>query len=193
MKYLPILILILIQGFLFSCKKKEEPKKVYRLTPEDLTWNIYHVGDTIKFFSNHNKSRIYCVDYINQSITNPDENDDWESYEGLGIRFQRIDSIFMNNFFGMSFYRGYPGDINKGFLILIQWKDDLLLPWLFSLPISMASDTLTVNNINYSNVIRFTNPVNMDSTYAAKNIYYQKQKGWLRIEINSGEIWDRIN
>ena len=58
MKYFSVLILILILGLLFSCKKKEEPKHVYHLTDEDKSWNIYHVGDTIKFMSNYNIGRL---------------------------------------------------------------------------------------------------------------------------------------
>jgi hypothetical protein len=193
MRYFSILLLIFAVGFLFSCKKKEEPKKVYRLTPEDISWNIYHMSDTIKLLSNHNHYRAYCVDFIIQDINNPNEYDSWDSYESIGIGFQRLDSIFENNHFSMEIARGYPGDPDKGLLIFIFWHDDLLLPSIMDFEEFVALDTLKINNVVYNNVLKYTNYRNTDSISAAKHLYYQKQKGWLRIELNSGEIYNRIN
>ena len=191
MKYLPILILILIQGFLFSCKKKDEPKIEYRLTPEDLSWNIYHEGDTIKFKSNLNHKLEYFVEYINQFISYPIP-DSYPSYESIGIRFRRADSIFENNRFSMGLYRGYPGTGNC-FQIMLFWHDNLLLPEQAIMPLDPKLDTLTVSGTLYVNILVMDNNINQNIQTAAKKIYYQKQKGWLRIELNSGEIYDRIN
>jgi len=180
-------------AILFSCKKKEEHKIEYRLTAEDKTWNIYHKGDTIKFKSNFNHYRNYYIFSNGQGVHNPQSTDYWNSYEDILIVLNRIDSLSNDNNFQMSMVRGYPGDSQKGFLIMIWWFDDWDLPYIFNLPRTPNIDTITVNNILYQNVYKFDNPKNTTVDSAAKRIFYDKQKGWLRFELNSGETYDRIN
>jgi len=182
--------LIFISLF-FSCKK--ENNKGYRLSDEDKSWNIYHEGDTIKFLSNNYKKKIYFVDKINTSIISPGENDDWDSYEQLEIRFRRSDSVFANNFIDVYLIRGYRGDPSHGFIIFTFWIDDLLIGSPFNLLIADNLDTLTVNNTLYYNVLKYYNIMNTNMPSAAKYIYYQKEKGWLRFELYSGETFDRKN
>jgi hypothetical protein len=189
-----ILFLVLFIAILSSCKKKEEPKIDYRLTPEDLTWNIYHEGDSLKFLSNLNHFRGYYIEYAIQHITYaiPILNEAFNSYESVGIGFGRYDSIFENNRFAMGMYRGYPGE-GDIFEIMAFWHDDLQLPEQFIIQIEPQIDTLTINGNLYSNILVFENFINHDIPSAAKKIYYHKQKGWLRFELNSGEFFDRIN
>jgi hypothetical protein len=177
---------------LIGCKKKEEPKKVYHLTPEDMTWNIYHVGDTIKLKSNYNNNREYCITSISQLMHNPGYYDDWNSYESLGIRFSRLDTVLYDNYISIILDRGYPGEPNN-LVIFIGENDGLGLPDFFSLPNNPNLDSLTVNNNKYYNVYKVANFINNDVDSAANSLYYEKQKGWLRIKLNSGETFDRIN
>jgi hypothetical protein len=92
----------------------------------------------------------------------------------------------------MAYYRGYPYDGNS-FEIMLFWHDDLQLPEQFIIPLDPKIDTLTVSGTLFNNVLMFENYNSHSIPYAAKKIYYQKQKGWLRIELNSGEIYNRIN
>lgn len=186
-------IIILTSVLLFSCKKHVDPPIAYRLTAEDLTWNIYHVGDTIKFFSNHGNSKQYYIEYMDPHISYPMVlGSEGYSYESIGIGFRRADSLFDNNFFAMGLCRGYPS-YGDHFVIMAYWFDDLHLPVQFILPLTPLVDTLTINNTLYHNILTYNNKFNDSIPSTAKKIYYQKQKGWLRIELNSGEIFDRIN
>jgi hypothetical protein len=186
---LSLFIIILIP----SCRKEEEPPKEYRLTPEDLTWNIYHKGDTVKFLSNYNHNLVYVITGISQNIHDPSSNDDWNSYEDISIGFCRLDSANPNKNFSMSLVRGYPGDYNRGFSVMVWGFYGKAIYDLFSLPLNPNVDTLKVENILYHDVYKATNPIYNTEDSAAKNMFYEKQKGWLRFEINTGEIWDRIN
>jgi len=191
MKSYFLLVIIAIGIFFVSCKKQEEPPKKYRLTPEDLTWNIYHVGDTIKFLSNLSHYRSYCVEYINRYIENPGENDQWYSYEGISIKFNRADSGQTDHYFIMDFNRGYPS--TSTFNVMIWLEDGLGMNYLSSLPSEPNVDTLTVNDSMYYNVYEDKNMSSNTADTVAKGLYYNKQKGWLRIELYSGEKLDRIN
>jgi hypothetical protein len=141
------------------------------------------VGDTIKFLSNQLRHRIYCVESLNQEIVEVAEFENY-TFEEIIIRLKRVDTIMPNAFFSIDFVRGYPGDPQRGFWVMVQWENDLDLG-LFVLPEQPNIDTLKVNNILYENIYSFSN-----SNYT---VYYQKQKGWLRIKNNTGETWDRIN
>jgi len=186
-------LIIILLSLLYSCKDKNPAKPIYRLTDDDKSWNIYNVGDTLKFLSNYNKKKNYFVENVNTVIINPTEIDYWDSYERLGIRFRRSDSVFTNNCFSMYLIRGYSGDSSHGFIIFMYWEDDLYLLSPFNLLEANSIDTLTVNNVLYSNVLKYKNDGYSSFNSAAKYIYYQKQKGWLRFELNSGETFDRIN
>ncbi|MEI6122046.1 MAG: hypothetical protein WCQ95_00320 [Bacteroidota bacterium] len=180
---------------LISCKKKEEQKITYRLTAEDLTWNIYHLGDTIKLLSNLNHPRNYCITRLYQGLDNSSVDLSWNAFEYISIGFSRTDSGQTGKFF-MDISCGTPGDNLPTFSIDIDWEDGLgiiLFYYSFSIPREPNIDTLTVNNVLYHNVYGCYNLTNLDADTAAKAVYYDKQKGWLRIELKSGEKYDRIN
>jgi len=180
-----VILLPLLITLFSSCNSKvEELKKEYRLSADDLLWNIYHTGDTIKFLSNYNNCRMYRVHNIYHTINEIHTSNDWYDFEVIDVGLNRVDSVFYPTTITMAFVRGSPEDPQKGFLVEVTWYNDIELG-IFDMPRHPDVDTLSVNNILYEDVYSYSN-----SNYT---VYYQKQKGWLRIKNNSGETWDRIN
>jgi hypothetical protein len=135
------------------------------------------------------------VGFIDQIIhnPNPNNNETWNSYEDIAVVFYRLGSSFIDKHFTMSFVRGYPGDYNKEFLIMIWDFNGYASLDLLNLPRNPNIDTITVNNTLYHGVYMGINQMNNAEDSVAKNMFYDKQKGWLRFELKSGETYDRIN
>jgi len=181
-------VLMIAGIFLFySCKKKTD-SNIY-LTDDDLAWQIYHLGDTLKFLSNQNHHRTYVVNRINHQMLNWD----WVGYEDIKhedieVLIQRVDSTYDDNIFLMEFCRGIQPD-RLQFIILITPVYELPVSMYDIIGQSITIDTLTINNVLYHNALLY----DMNEQHLPACVYYHKQKGWLRLVTLSGEIWDRVN
>ncbi len=75
---------------LLACNR-EDISKDKLLTDEDKSWNIYHVGDTIKLLSNFNHKKYYRVNEIKQGMY--DYTFDNSKFEYITIVSSRVDTV----------------------------------------------------------------------------------------------------
>lgn len=180
-----ILSLLITLFLFFGCKKEEQEKHYFYLTDEDKEWNIYHLNEEIKFVSNMGNIRTYKVTYIRTGMHEfhiPTDFEDIIYYmEYVFISLNRIDTTEKIN---IELKRGYPYTSNE-FDFWLFWSD---FTNGHQIPIQLdETENLTVNNTSYSNVIHLT------GNDIINNLYYHKDKGFLRFDYSSGEIFERSN
>lgn len=176
-----ICVLTLIFCSLSSCKKEETIPTIY-LTDDDKAWNIYHVTDTFKFINDYGNIRKYVVTNIETGIT-PYTNFSYriENYhEYISIDLNRPDTTDPINIY---IVRGYNQTSPSKFEIFCNWPN----LWGFMDINTTGTLSLTVNNINYTNVgLR-------ETVNNGPKVFYQKQYGIIRFdEANNGTVWGRI-
>jgi hypothetical protein len=182
--------LIISLVFLLSCRNKIETHPDHLLNDDDKSWNIYHVGDTLKFRSNYNHKRNYRVTEVKQGMgDNPDDN---LKYEYILILASRIDTTITGITTGIEMTFARDQNTSQPGLVILCWVDEYLSSSPFNLLKSHIIDTLKINNFIYNNVLKNIGGDSIVNGYANK-VYYVEEKGWLRFESNSGEKWDRIN
>jgi len=188
MKYFSLLLLLLTLGFTISCKKKNENSSNHYLTGEDMTWNIYHINDTLKFLSNFNHRRDYRVYKINQGMI--EKWDSGISSEYVDIFMSRSDTSIISGI-NYNIYMQLSRELVASGFFIICTIIDFDNNGIFEITQSGKIDTLKVNNVIYHNVLKIEGDGSLNNLI--NRVYYVKEKGWLRLESNSGEIWNRIN
>jgi hypothetical protein len=173
---------------LYSCKEKTKPDSF--LTEDDKAWNIYHVGDSLKFLSNINHKRNYIVIKVEQGMR--DKPYDGIKYEYIYMQASRTDTILTGIVTGLEMTFARDQNDSRPGLAIFCGVDGFEYYYPFNLLKGEKIDTLKVYGFIYNNVLKITGGDSIINGHINK-IYYVKEKGWLRFESNSGEKWDRIN
>lgn len=180
MKYLYFVIIVI---FIVSCKKPTD-EYFYMMTKFERSWNIYHIHDSVTFRNNNGNIVKYYVRNIDRKMIPQkfysDElgRDYTKEYESIKITFVRdnyADCMILELTKGYGFY--------KDFLLFFIYDSDADCLSAFNLN---NLDTISIGNVFYTGV----------STCTCSQIskcYYQKQKGFLRIENINGEILERAD
>ncbi len=180
---IPILLIVISLSAFVGCKKKNEYPTEYNMTDADKQWNIYHLNQEIKFESNLGNTITYVVTGINSGISEESMPTDDGGYsytrEYINIYFNRTDTIDEIRF---HMTRGYPYSHGL-FRVFGMWDN---FSTFFSLPTANIPE-LTVNNTKYYAVIHAS------GNDTVSDLYYQKEKGFLRFDYTNDEIFERTN
>lgn len=179
-------------------------KTTYRLSKDDLKWNPYHIGDLLVFKGNKESADTIFIRNISKGTA---PNDNLASpkyyYEWLNVGVDYISSrtdagepIYtspiilslsaspVDSFCGISF----EFISNKGKF----YSDSSMYDrrYLEQLPIM----TMSIDGHQYTDIIKIktVNKEYLDRENFITTLYWSKQKGYVRFDLNNGEYYELV-
>jgi len=185
--------LILFLSLSLGCKR-------YDLSVHDLEWNPYKEGEILIFENNHHiRDSIFVL-----SIEKTKKADDPLSIspdylESLDVIVRHTDPVsvepryIQNTFLSLFATKAKNTHINFRLAMRNAWfyAGDYSVSELNGLP----TKSLTVGNIVYDDVIKLEPKSSefVDRDEFVTSVYWSKNRGYIRIDLRKGDIWELIN
>lgn len=167
----PLLICLFIIAFLISACKKDN----YNFfTPEDLTWMVYSVNDTVVFKNNTGQLRTYKVVDVRRGYLETD-----------GTHDEHVDAT-------ISMMNDTNENASSGFLYLVKTESGLEVTsgWAYFNKIMNPQQNPvgldTINGHPYNDLVVVTDTI---TTGNVKQVTYSKSKGFVKFIERNNTVW----